>query len=120
MRRPTFASSGSSSTSVVSAALAAAIFGWPVPSSALIDFDASTTRITAASLSGAGCAWACAPAGASSRRSIPRAPRRDGTAHPPARVPKGPDARCHYGDHPQARPAAARGASPDRQPGDRA
>ena len=74
MRRPTFASSGSSSTSVVSAALAAAIFGWPVPSSAFIDFDASTTRITAASLSGAGCAWACAPAGASSRRSIPRAP----------------------------------------------
>jgi hypothetical protein len=54
MRNPTFASSVSSSTSVFSADLAAAIFGRPVPSSAFIDFDASTTRITAASLDRAG------------------------------------------------------------------
>ena len=73
-RRPTLASAGSSSTSVLSADLAAAIFGWPEPSSARIDFDASTTRITAASLSGAGCVWARAPAGASSTKSIPRTP----------------------------------------------
>ena len=91
-RRPTLASSGSSSTSVLSADFAAAIFGWPEPSSARIDFDASTTRITAASLSGAGCVWARTPCGSEQHKEHPQDSRGQ-TTHPEARVPRMVDDR---------------------------